>query len=62
MIQEYCNKKGYLYFDAIDVFAKLRNDSKEINDLYVNSHLSAKGNKIVAENFYDFLKKNKLVD
>ncbi len=51
---DYCKEKEYLCFNSIEVLASSTNNLTEINS-YFNGHVSAKGNKLIADGFYEFL-------
>ena len=58
-ILHYCRKNDILVFNSIEALAKQAKSVNEIQ-LFFFSHTSAKGNKVIAQYLYDFLKNSVL--
>lgn len=56
-ILEYCESQDYVCFDSITPMAISVGTETEIDSLY-HGHVSAKGNRIIAEAFREFLEEN----
>ena len=60
-IADYCSKKGYLYFDGNKVFREAIERGGRLNGLFAETHLSPKGNKLIAEAFFGYLRAQGLI-
>jgi hypothetical protein len=54
-IMAYCRQKNYLYFNPVDGFVEQLNDGLAFNSIYAG-HITADGNRIIAEELAEFLK------
>jgi hypothetical protein len=59
-IKKFCASKDCLCFDAVEVLASSVSKMEEIPELYT-VHVSAEGNRIIAESFAVFLEENDLI-
>jgi hypothetical protein len=58
-ILDFCREHDVLVFNSIGALANRANSVSEIESFF-NGHISSKGNQIIAEVLYDFLKENGL--
>lgn len=59
---EYCESKGYLCFNSVETLAESIKNQDDIDSFFHEFHPSAKGTKLIAEGFYEFLDSNDLLD
>jgi hypothetical protein len=57
MISDYCKRRNCLCFNAVDALARNVGKTEEITQLFI-VHVSAKGNRIIAEEMFDFISAN----
>jgi len=60
MIIDYCSAKDYRFFDCNAALASVAGSIEEL-DSYFAGHVSAAGNKVIAEQFYYYLIDNNLI-
>jgi hypothetical protein len=61
IIMEFAASRDCLCFNSVEELAMSVNEMEQIPDLY-NIHVSAAGNRIIAERFASFLEKNGLIE
>jgi hypothetical protein len=57
MILDYCERKRCLCFNAVEALARSVEKTDEITQLFI-VHVSAKGNRIIADGMYEFIAAN----
>ncbi len=60
IIVDYCKAKNYILFNALDGLTARAESLEDIQSFY-HGHVSAKGNRVIARSYYNFLTSNNLL-